>query len=104
MRYIVQMEEIINDDDNMETFDIWECFGEYGNLKDAKEVANELANNIRNHSCQYTEEVSDKNNWIGVCISKYYSDSGRGRLPKNARPGGLVDVIEIAEIPPEVWN
>jgi len=104
MRFVVQMEDMINDDGNIEVVNVFECFGEYSNLHEAKAVAQKLVEDIKNHKCQYTKEISHPYNWIGVVISKYHSDNIKGRRPNNGAPGSVVDVIEIADIPPEVWN
>ena len=104
MRFVVQMEDMINDDGNIEVVNVFECFGEYNNLHDAKVAAQKLIEDIKYHKCQYTKEISHPYNWIGVVISKYYSDSKRVGLPNMDKPNRLVDVIEIEDIPPEVWN
>lgn len=106
MRYVIQMEEVIVDDESMETIDVWEHFGETNNIKEAREIANKLVDDIKNHKCMYTAEISDINNSIGVCISQYYSDTGHNYwVQKNGSvPNGIVDVIEIAIISPKEWN
>lgn len=92
--YLVQMEEVINNNDCMETIDVWEDFYDYtDNLDEAKANALKLLNDIKKHKVSEIFEVSDPNNHIGVCISVYKEEDN-----------SILDVIEIGDLTPNEWN
>lgn len=91
--YLVQMEEVVVNDDSMETINVWEDFYDYTNdLEKAKENATKLLNDIKEHKISEVFEVDDVNNHIGVCISVYNEDNT------------ISDVIEIGDLTPDEWN
>lgn len=91
--YLVQMEEVIVNDDSMETINVWEDFYDYTNdLEKAKENATKLLNDIKEHKISEVFEVDDANNHISVCISVYNEDNT------------ISDVIEIGDLTPDEWN
>ena len=92
--YLVQMEEVVVDDESMETIEVWENFYDYTHdLKEAETNANQLLNDIREHKVFEIFEVSDSNNHIGVCITVY-----------NDEDNSLLDVVEVGCLTPEEWN
>lgn len=86
---VIEMQEVEITEDGKETIDIWDDFGEYKSLKEAKEAAEKLVAEIRNHTCPAVFEIADPNHSIGIVVAQYY---------------GIKDVIDIDMIPPEEWN
>ena len=92
--YLVQMEEVINNNDSMETIDVWEDFYDYtNNLDEAKANALKLLNDIKEHKVSEVFEISNPNNHIGVCISVYKEEDD-----------SILDVIEIGDLTPDEWK
>lgn len=92
--YLVQMEEVVVDDDSMETIEVWEDFYDYtNNLEEAKANAVKLLNDIKEHKVSEVFEISDANNHIGVCIAVYKEEDD-----------SILDVIDIGELEPDEWN
>ena len=108
MRNVIEMQEVEITEDGEETIDIWDDFGEYKSLKEAKEAAEKLVAEIRNHTCPAIFEIIDPNHSIGIVVAQYY-ELNRGPLMfaqgnRPYMPGSIKDVIDIAMIPPEEWH
>lgn len=108
MRNVIEMQEIEITEDEEQTVDIWANFGEFKNLKEAKETAKKLVTEIRNHTCPAVFEIAGPSHFIGIVISQYY-EFNRGPLKfvqsdRSYMPGSIKDVIDIDMIPPEEWN
>lgn len=94
-KYLVQMEEIVEAEDSMETIDVWEDFFDYTyDLEEAKSNAQQLLKDIKEHKISEIFEVSDSNNLIGVCIAVYDEDND----------SAILDVIEVGDLTPDEWN
>ena len=92
--YLVQMEEVVVNDDSMETIEVWEGFYDLtDNLKEAKSNALQLLDDIKEKKVPEVFEVNDANNVISICIAVY-----------NEKDHTILDVIEMRDLAPEEWN
>ena len=65
--YLVQMEEVVANNDSMETVEVWEGFYDLtGNLEEAKSNALQLLNDIKEKKVPEVFEVSDANDLISI--------------------------------------
>lgn len=104
MRFVVQIEDVIVNDEGSEAVNVWDL-QEFNTKKNAKTFALEIAEQIKRH--EFPLEVRDKMHSVGICIAQYYSDSKNHMSIRHKNgwiPGALVDVVDIETIPPEVWN
>lgn len=104
MRFVVQVEDIIVNDEESEAVNVWDL-QEFNTKKNAKTFALEIAEQIKRH--KFPLEVKDKMHSVGICIAQYYSDSKNHmsiQYKNGCIPGALVDVIDVETIPPELWN
>lgn len=92
--YLVQMEEVVVNNDSMETVEVWEGFYDLtGNLEEAKSNALQLLNDIKEKKVPEVFEVSDANDLISICIAVY-----------NEKDHTILEVIEIGDLTPDEWN
>lgn len=92
--YLVQMEEVVANNDSMETVEVWEGFYDLtGNLEEAKSNALQLLNDIKEKKVPEVFEVSDANDLISICIAVY-----------NEKDHTILEVIEIGDLTPDEWN